>query len=417
MLAWQCDPQTGLLQEDYRRVCPEVFSFISVYSMAAFLLYPVGIPLFMNYVLRRNNINEIVKRKLNDATFDVMLAFYFKRTCPPEAQRFARLVGNADDDPEEFRRQALNEFQKILQQQRALGINTENGQKDLLLLDALIDCKQQLQDMSGLNIPDLCKFMKARKGNGGGSIGFDEFLSMIRATRRLANLFTGSEKPETLTDLQMETLLLYKWPEAHEAAHIEDGEGLDGLAQIVEIHDEEKAQSKADGLSEEMRDAIEDRRANVSVDGMLQPNFDRQEQQLVALADLTTSLKSLEKNRQLSSWYQAHDWRQEIREALTIYVEDTDGRTPQEPNAPSQKLETKLREIQVRTMPSNQKLEVLFRRGATLIKDGITAIPPLIWVKHNSEGDSDNELPEDDKIINRLGFLFISYRVEFWYCL
>ena len=68
-------------------------------------------------------------------------------------------------------------------------------------------------------------------------------------------------------------------------------------------------------------------------------------------------------------------------------------------------------------MHSSQKLEVLFRRGATLIKDGITAIPPLIWVKHNSKGDSDNELPEDDKIINRLGFLFISYRVEFWYCL
>ena len=166
-----------------------------------------------------------------------------------------------------------------------------------------------------------------------------------------------------------------------------------------------------------MRHAIEDRRTNVGVDGMLKPNFDRQDQQLVALADLVDRLKSLDSKGQLPSWYKAHDWRHEIQEALAVYVEDTHGRTTQEPNAPSQKLETKLREIQVRTMPSNQKLEVLFRRGATLIKDGITAIPPLIWVKHNSEGDSDNQLPEDDKIINRLGFLFISYRVEFWYCL
>ena len=417
MLAWQCDPLTGLLQEDYRKVCPEVFSFISVYSMAAFLLYPVGIPVFMNYVLRLNNISSIVTRRLNNANFDAMLASYIKRTCPLEAQRFARLVGNADDDPEEFRRQALNEFQKIIQQQRALGIHPEDGQEEALLLDKIIECKEQLQDTVGLNVPDLCKFMKAHDQNGDGNIDFDEFLAMIWETRRLANLFTGSEKPESLSDYQIETLLLYKWPEAHEAANMEDREGLGGLAQIAEkAHDAKEAESSA-SLSEEMRHAIEDRRTNVGVDGMLKPNFDRQDQQLVALADLVDRLKSLDSKGQLPSWYKAHDWRQEIQEALAVYVEDTHGRTTQEPNAPSEKLQTMLQAIQVRSMTSSQKLEALFKRGETLIKDGITAIPPLVWVHHESEGDNNDELSENNKIINRLGFLFISYRVEFWYVL
>ena len=74
--------------------------------------------------------------------------------------------------PEEFSRQALNEFQKIMQQQRALGIHPEDGQRRRLLLDKLIDCKEQLQDIGqGLNLPDLCKFMKAHDENGDGSIG------------------------------------------------------------------------------------------------------------------------------------------------------------------------------------------------------------------------------------------------------
>ncbi len=60
------------------------------------------------------------------------------------------------------------------------------------------------------------------------------------------------------------------------------------------------------------------------------------------------------------------------------------------------------------------KARALYKRGATLIEDGITAIPPLVWVKQETP-ENGGGLSEDDKIINRLGFLVISYCVEFWW--
>jgi len=52
MRAFNCDVNLGLLKDDYREVCPTLLSFTSIYSAIFFLLYPMGIPLAMNYSLR-----------------------------------------------------------------------------------------------------------------------------------------------------------------------------------------------------------------------------------------------------------------------------------------------------------------------------------------------------------------------------
>ena len=130
-----------------------------------------GIPLFMNAVLRANGISAIVKEKMNFARFETMLALYIKKVCPLEAQRFARLVGNADSDPEEFERQARNEFNKLIEVQKAAGITADVPEEDgtLLIQKAmLLDQQVQNDSMVGTNFMELCSYMTMHDANGDG---------------------------------------------------------------------------------------------------------------------------------------------------------------------------------------------------------------------------------------------------------
>jgi Ca2+-binding EF-hand superfamily protein len=372
----------------------------------------------MNIVLRYNNISKIVADKVDKANFDAMLALYRKRACPLEAQCFARLVGSADKetDLEEFERQARHAFQKIIRQQQKWGIEPEKGKEELLfdkLRARVIDQRQNAHEnqeakesggehaMTGVSLLELCSYMKKHDENGDGSIDFDEFLVMIEEARSLANIFTGSEKAppldetldqsETLSDFQIETLLLYPWPKAHDSSGQDDLEGLGGLATVVKGSIGKK-NTKDFSKNPKMMDAMEDRKANISAvenTWLLKPNFNRQDQQLVTIADMVDVLKKLEKIKQLPSWYQKHDWKEEIRKALKLYIEDTDGRTPSDPNAPSEKLQTLLNAIKVRTMSKKEKLEALYNQARRLIKEGVTAIPPLVWSKHGEDDDND----------------------------
>jgi hypothetical protein len=52
MRAFNCDINFGLLKDDYREICPSIMSFTSIYSGCFFVLYPVGIPVFMHCSLR-----------------------------------------------------------------------------------------------------------------------------------------------------------------------------------------------------------------------------------------------------------------------------------------------------------------------------------------------------------------------------
>ncbi len=52
MRAFNCDVNLGLLKDDYRVVCPPWYSFTCIYSAFFFVVYPLGIPVFMNVSLR-----------------------------------------------------------------------------------------------------------------------------------------------------------------------------------------------------------------------------------------------------------------------------------------------------------------------------------------------------------------------------
>jgi len=114
MRAFNCDVNLGLLRDDYREVCPPWHSFTCIYAAFFFVLYPIGIPVFMLLALRSMGVTDIVKRKLDHSTFSAMLACFLKRACSVECQRVARLVGSVDNEPEEFAVQSEKEYIKLV---------------------------------------------------------------------------------------------------------------------------------------------------------------------------------------------------------------------------------------------------------------------------------------------------------------
>ena len=40
-------------------------------------------------------------------------------------------------------------------------------------------------------------------------------------------------------------------------------------------------------------------------------------------------------------------------------------------------------------MSKKQKLEALYQQARTLINEGVTAIPPMVWSKHGEDDDHD----------------------------
>jgi len=162
MRSFNCDANLGLLKDDYTMLCPPVSSYIFVYSAGFFLLYPIGIPFFMNASMVKMGMKQIVKDKIEKARFSAMLALFVKLACSVESQRVARLVGNVDDCKDEFERQTKKEFDKLLaiQEESEGGRGEEEEVKEEEALDVLIVTKLRAKanaghGMDGVKIDDL----------------------------------------------------------------------------------------------------------------------------------------------------------------------------------------------------------------------------------------------------------------------
>ena len=155
--AFNCDPNLGLLKDDYKVsstsrslprsicllppnhpsvlqvllvhvaagrecltlvidqvICPPMQSYTAIYSAVFVLLYPIGIPFFIVLAMRLMKVKEIVKDKMDAAKVSAMLSLFMKRACSVECFRVARLVGHVDDDEEEFNRQTQLQFSMLL---------------------------------------------------------------------------------------------------------------------------------------------------------------------------------------------------------------------------------------------------------------------------------------------------------------
>ena len=85
MRAFNCDGNLGLLKDDYTMLCPPLLSFTCIYSAIFFVIYPIGIPVFMTTSMRVMGIAQIVKDKMERAQFSAMLSLFMKISCSVES--------------------------------------------------------------------------------------------------------------------------------------------------------------------------------------------------------------------------------------------------------------------------------------------------------------------------------------------
>ena len=88
-----------------------------------------------------------------------------------------------------------------------------NTSNDLVKLkSAAEDAPGTFVGMHGTILKDVCKYLNEFDADGNGKIDSDEFVIVLQAAGTKFNLFTGSEDPNFLNDLQVENLLLFdKW--------------------------------------------------------------------------------------------------------------------------------------------------------------------------------------------------------------
>lgn len=382
--SFNCDVQLGLLKTDYRELCPSLGSYVGIYSLFFFFLYPVGIPVLIILVLKREGIQKIVLERLKLAEFDAMIALYIRVSCSTESQRFARQVGEAGDDLDEFSRQADMVFDVLLSKQ---GLPDQT----VLVIDELENSAINM-GLEGTSMHDICVFLRSFDSDGDGNVDRDEFKIMLQTARAAANVFTGNEKAELVTDRQLNALLLYEWPSKEASVSDIDSEGgLGGF--IAQMHKEQSILMADTKVQEEKtQQDREDRRSQIEAGNRSDPL-------LVTLDEIAQELRELQKQTGRLDHY--HDWAIDLIEAENRYIENPDA------------LELCIARIRVKQLTYEQKQERVAELAHTLCQKGVTAVPPQIW---NEILKNSDDLPSDEeKIVRRLGFVFKAYRVEYWW--
>jgi len=94
-------------------------------------------------------------------------------------------------------------------------------------------------------------------------------------------------------------------------------------------------------------------------------------------------------------------WRDDIKKAEALYVEN-----PAE-------VDGFLKKMSIKELLTHEKRVRVSHLASRLIRDEITAIPPLVWQRSSAENadEEDIEPLEDQLIMNRFGFLFMACKI------
>ena len=213
----------------------------------------------------------------------------------------------------------------------------------------------------------------------------DEFKVMLQTARAAANVFTGTDKSELLSDQQLDALLLYEWPQQEEG--VTDVDSAGGLGGFIEQLKKEQSIMIVSNLQEEKeKHDREDRRSKIEAG-------DRSDPHLVALDELEQELSELHQSGALSHYPK---WKVDLVEAENIYVNSPEAET------------ICMRRIKVKMLTYEQKQEQIVELAQTLYSAGITAIPAQVW------NQSEDNVAEQ-RIVRRLGFVLVAYRVDYWW--
>ena len=291
----------------------------------------------------------------------------------------------------------LEEFEAMLDAARENAANNGDFEKKLecFTLEKRLDVARRQavisQSMQGASLAGICKCLEEFDANGDGVISLEEFEAMIKATKKKANLFTGSEDPHCLSYLQSQTLLLFEWPTRQGGPRDADEKGgMDGLMVLVDSNNKVQDDEEEQAAKAEERD---ERQQNVQTGDTTDP-------ELIKIHVLEVEFqKRLDDGRMSKVYFQTAC--ADIMEAKKIYVDKPDD------------LDAFLKLIKIKALPRDELHRSVLELAHRLVNEEVISIPIQIWHK-KTPSDDDAEI-EEQHIINRFGFLILAYRVEFWW--
>ena len=113
--AFNCNSTLGVLNIDMRMECPDLVSWMSLYSFLCCLIYPFGIPYLFWNLMKSMKIPDIARDKKIRAGFYDMVALFNKMNATLECKRIAQIIGKIEDDKNEFTRRIEDIFKRICQ--------------------------------------------------------------------------------------------------------------------------------------------------------------------------------------------------------------------------------------------------------------------------------------------------------------
>lgn len=299
---------------------------------------------------------------------------------------------------------------------------TQSRELVLAELRARIGDSSSVEDSKQLQ--NLCNFFEKFDENGDGVIDFEEFKQMVRTCRKASNMFTGLEGLHELDHDQLNALLFFEdWPTKHDPADAHF-EGLGGLLKVVEKDSKDFKVEKKD------TDAI-------AIDSTDCEN---------EICDPCSASDLNELKHELKELRERCEALEEIEENLTWKVDDERCRKMLH-NAPDRVsrgvAESLLERIRIKMQTREEKKYRVVQLAKNLVQDAIIAVPPQVWPIEKSDNDKETT-PEDismevdfdedaspaeaegnkiqnekdhivhrtdeDRILHRLGFIFVAYR-------
>ena len=196
-----------------------------------------------------------------------------------------------------------------------------------------------------------------------------------------------------LTNAQMEALLLYDdWPLKHEGpGDLDEGEGLGGLLTHV-TKEQESNYAKGGPNSEEQED-----RRHALEHGGPRHAFPA----LVEIDALAAELQDLEHKGHLPMY---KDWQDDIQQAEHVFLDTPDD------------LPMWLERMRIKQLSEDDKRLRVVELADSLVRNCIVAVAPQTWKDAGDiEQDPNRDASLEELLVLRLGFIFMAYRIDFWY--
>ena len=137
----------------------------------------------------------------------------------------------------------------------------------------------------------------------------------------------------------------------------------------------------------------------------LQPGGFRDE--YMGLVELDELVKELEEEERAGGMWWYPEWEADKTQAEHIFLE-----TPDE-------LPAWLDRIRVKKRSESEKRVEVVELAEELVKDAVIAVPPQTWkIEFAGVGlnqDTSKEATQEELLFFRLGFIFMAYRVDFWF--